>query len=243
LKFKFKFKFNLKFTQLLTFTKLFSGFDKDSCVPKPKVTKGSKKDYLLIFSSNEKLSYKSSENNCRNDKTSHEKSPEDIFRHWFQKQIQYQDSRWMFYRNIVQETHETSPLDKSKVRLPFLSKTELLDINSGTVNLTLFNGLPATFRLQYGGFDNQLQLHGVCHLLISNEHSKHPGAHPLLNWKPVMLQGRFNHGQPEGTFYFETINKNLIWATFKQGVLHGPIFGWGVNPILDMELVNVEMLG
>jgi hypothetical protein len=213
----------------------------DSCVPKPKVTKGSKKDFLLILLSNEKLPLKSPEKNCHDDKTSSLRNPEEIFINWFQKQIQYEEW-WMYYRNIVQETHETSPVDKTKVQIPFLSKTELLDIYKVSVNLTLFNGLPATFMLEYGGFDIQLQLHGVCHLIINIEHEKHPGAHPLLNWKPVHIQGRFIHGQPEGTFYFGSMNNNIIWATFKQGVLHGPIFAWGVNPILDMEVKKISKI-
>ena len=54
----------------------------------------------------------------------------------------------------------------------------------------------------------------------------------MLDWTPVQISGKFSHGNLYGSVEFVTSNYNLIFATFRNGVIHGPVFAYGVSLVL-----------
>ena len=54
----------------------------------------------------------------------------------------------------------------------------------------------------------------------------------MLQWTPYYIKGKFVHGNLEGPVRIVTTNNNIIFATFKTGVMHGPVFAYGLSLIL-----------
>ena len=54
----------------------------------------------------------------------------------------------------------------------------------------------------------------------------------MLDWTPVEIRGKFIHGKLEGSVRIVTNNINIIFLTFRNGVIHGPVFAFGVSLIL-----------
>ena len=54
----------------------------------------------------------------------------------------------------------------------------------------------------------------------------------MLQWTPFYIKGKFVHGNLEGPVRIVTTNNNIIFATFKNGVMHGPVVSYGLSLIL-----------
>ena len=127
---------------------------------------------------------------------------------------------------------ETSSPQHSLVKIAFISDINMVDYDNQMFNLTIFNGKPAKFRMHEGGIDKNLSLHGTCHLVTSKNQAKLVGTHPMLDWTPFEIKGKFIHGNLEGNVRIVTTEQNVIFATFKRGVMHGPVFVYGLSFLL-----------
>ena len=55
------------------------------------------------------------------------------------------------------------------------------------------------------------------------------GTHPMLNWTLFEIKGKFIHGNLEGRVRILTTNNNVIFAFFKNGDMHGPVFAYDLS--------------
>ncbi len=210
------------------------------CVPKIGWTLGEKQNFVLDIRNDERilLDYRRHEN-CA---VSSDR-PEDQFLDWQDRTVNpHLGSGIRAWSNLFSVRPETENLSDDVAKLAFIQEAILDDKAMGLYNLTLFDGdQPSTFHLTEGGLSPNGKFQGHCHLVSHMSLEKVVGSHPLLGWRPAIVEGHFRDGQPDGIFKITTFQGNIIWANLKNGVLHGPIFSWGVSAMLDTE-VSIKMV-
>ena len=78
-----------------------------------------------------------------------------------------------------------------------------------------------------------MEPHGFCIFYLPIKYFNATGKHHFLNWSLKSITGNFEHGKIEGIGKLLTWQGQTIWATFKDGILHGPAYQYGIVPILD----------
>jgi hypothetical protein len=142
------------------------------------------------------------------------------------------------FQNLHYTKPETSPVDHDKVKQPFITDPILIP-GKFQYNFTVWGGqLPTTWTILYLSLDLNAQLHGLCGFQIVNEHINLTGHHDLLQWSPKNIVGRFIHGKLHGVAAMVTWRGNYLFPTFKDGVIHGPVYGYGQTSILNMEVIH-----
>ena len=202
--------------------------DTSICLPRPKWTLKSKADYLLLLENGQKIALGQQET-CSTLVGSN-KNVESVYQTWIKSRIMPGDEYG--FLNLFKVKQETSVVNPSKVKIPFISEIKMTDFEKELFNLTIFNGQPESFKMIEGSIDQNFQLHGTCYLGISKAKVEFVGTHPMLLWTPVNIKGKFVHGVLEGPVRIVTNNNNIIFATFKKGVMHGPVFAYGLSLIL-----------
>ena len=145
------------------------------------------------------------------------------------------------FLNLFQMKNETSQIEPEKVRQPFISglKIESLIIDSIytiVAKMSIWNGPEHYWNVGHLSIDEKQQPHGHCVFNLPKEHLNDTGKHEFLNWSIKSISGKFNHGKLNGIANLITWQGQKIWATFKEGILHGPAFQYGVTAILDMPV-------
>ena len=191
------------------------------CLPIPKWEIKSKADYILLLENNKKVPLIPKEN-CPLLLT-RAKDVESVFRSWLSSRSEFG------FLNLWKMKPEATSPQRSLVKIPFISDIKMIDYDNQVFNLTIFNGKPAKFVMHKGGIHKNLNLHGTCHLVTSKTQAKLVGTHPMLNWTPFEIKGKFIHGNLEGRVRILTTNNNVIFASFKNGVMHGPVFAYGLS--------------
>jgi hypothetical protein len=51
-----------------------------------------------------------------------------------------------------------------------------------------------------------------------------------------LISGRFKHGLLNGIVGFVTWQQQLVYSTFKDGIMHGPAIAYGTVPIMNPEV-------
>ena len=108
--------------------------------------------------------------------------------------------------------------------------------NGIQINMSIWNGPITTWDIEALTIDENLQPHGACNLFTSNfglEHMNKTGKHDFLNWSIKTISGRFHHGLLNGIVGFITWQQQFVFATFKNGIMHGPTIVYGIVPILN----------
>ena len=150
---------------------------------------------------------------------------------WYDRRYILPEDKYGFL-NLWKVKQEPSPVDLDKVKIPFISDVQLVDFDYQIFNLTLFNGQPSGFRMLEGSVDQNLKLRGSCILVSLEIESGLVGTHPMLHWTPLEISGIFINGILKGHVRITTTNNNIIFATFRNGVMHGPVFSYGLSIIL-----------
>ena len=201
-----------------------------SCLPRPDLKIKSKADYILLLKYGKKIEL-GQQKTCSSAFTGKNKDVESIFYSWYDRRYMLPEDKFGFL-NLWKVKQEPSPVDLDEVKVPFISDIQLVDFDYQIFNLTLFNGQPSGFRMLEGSVDQNLKLHGNCILVSLDIESGLVGTHPMLHWTPIEISGKFFHGIIEGLVRITTTNNNIIFATFKDGVMHGPVFSYGLSIIL-----------
>lgn len=196
------------------------------CLPIPKWEIKSKADYLLLLESKKKVPL-IPKDNCPF-LLANTKGIVTVFQFWKALRSEANENDFGFL-NLWKMKPEPSSPQRSLVKIPFISDINMVDYENQVFNLTIFNGKPAKFRMLVGGIDKNLNLHGTCHLATSKNQAKLVGTHPMLDWTPFEIKGKFIHGNLEGHVRIVTTNHNVIFATFKNGIMHGPVFVYGLS--------------
>ena len=201
-----------------------------SCLPRPDLKIKSKADYILLLTYDKKIDL-GQQKTCSSAFTGKNKNVESVFYSWYDKRYMLPEDEFGLL-NLWKVKEEPSPVDLDKVKIPFISDIQLVDFDYQIFNLTLFNGQPSGFRMLEGSVDQNLKLHGHCILVSLETEAGLVGTHPMLHWTPIEISGKFFHGIIEGLVRITTTNNNIIFATFRDGVMHGPVFSYGISLIL-----------
>ena len=138
---------------------------------------------------------------------------------------------------------EMSPMDPSKVKQKFMSNVTY--ISEGVhiiVNMSVWEGPIASWIGSRVAFDTNGHLHGVCQLNLRHEFINNTGHHDFLDWSLKFISGRFVHGKLQGTAFLNTWRGVGIFATFKDGELHGPVHSLGRKFLFDVEVIKMTTL-
>ena len=81
--------------------------------------------------------------------------------------------------------------------------------------------------------DNKNRPHGFNDLEVIVEDKHRIPKATSLGWAPRRITGFFRHGILNGIAGISTNRSNLVWATVRDGVLHGPTLSYGINFIME----------
>ncbi len=168
--------------------------------------------------------------NCKNGQTK-SSSLDDIFNTWLQTMVTAYGAD-QGYKILLQSPE--LPFEEEQNSELVLSNLKLTNADSFILEASVWGTTkkPSMLKLAKGQLDTNGLPHGQCILEVHTE----PDGHYLLNWKPIKIKGRFVHGKLEGIARITLVQNSLLWATFHQGVLHGPAFAFGLYPVYEVIL-------
>ena len=106
------------------------------------------------------------------------------------------------------------------------------------LNMSIWGGSIATWIGSRVAFDTNGHLHGLCQLNLGREFLNNTGHHDFLDWSLKFITGKFVHGKLQGTAFLNTWRGVGIFATFKDGELHGPVQALGRKFLFDVEVIK-----
>ncbi len=211
--------------------------DKIPCLLKLTYKIREKKDFRYVFTTNTKLPlFYQTNMNCKANQTEDLVRPENQFVAWHDQLMSNHRFDKFAYENVYQIKPVMEEVDHKAVLQEFLANfTQVDNVTSLLFNMSVWNGPVTTWRTNKIVLDPQGRLHGICDFESEDEFFNQTGRHELLNWAPRYISGRFVHGRLEGMVTIHTWMSNLILATFKEGVMHGPVYSYGLSSVLDIE--------
>ena len=105
-------------------------------------------------------------------------------------------------------------------------------------NISHWGGDFIPWRFWLGSLDSKGLLHGTCTFVLPVDYYNKTGMHGFLDWSIKLFSGTFDHGKLNGAVLIVTWDTANIFATFKDGELHGPAFGFGKIPVFDIATVS-----
>ena len=81
--------------------------------------------------------------------------------------------------------------------------------------------------------DKDLLLNGFNDLSILTGHQQLIPRDKALGWTPIRIIGNFIHGELNGIVLLKTNVSTSVWATVKNGILHGPCVISGISYIIE----------
>ena len=110
-----------------------------------------------------------------------------------------------------------------------------VDRENQSISASILGSPPLQLRFLGGevALDSENRPHGFNDLqvIVADKH-RIPKA-TSLGWAPRRITGFFRHGLLNGVASISSNRSNLVWATVKDGVLHGPTLTYGINFIME----------
>ena len=132
---------------------------------------------------------------------------------------------------------EISPLEPGKIKQNFISNiTFFVNYNKIYAEISHFGGKTANWIGKQVSFDTDGQLHGFCSFELVHAFYNKTGTHDFLDWSLKYFGGKFVHGKLQGLVLLKTWRGVFIYATFKDGELHGPAYALGQKFIYNEEV-------
>ena len=130
---------------------------------------------------------------------------------------------------------------KPETTQPDLEKSTFLisDININnrkkTKTAKILGSPPVKIEFTGGGiqYDSNLNLHGFNDIHVLPEDIQYIPQDKTLNWSPSRIIGNFDHGNLNGLAIIKTDIGTEVWATVRNGVIHGPVIICGISYILE----------
>ena len=211
----------------------------EECVLQLKWNVKEKLDYELFFGNNytAKIPLKKSEPLCKINQPK-EGTPEDKFTAFIKTLEQYGGLNGQrMFEVLKYMPPETSPLEQEKVKQTFMSNVTFETNWDGSyAQISHFGGKVVPWFGKQVSFDNDGQLHGFCSFELVRAYFNTTGQHNFLDWSPKYFTGEFVHGKLQGLVYLKTWRGVSIYASFKDGELHGPAFALGQKFIYNHEV-------
>ena len=164
--------------------------------------------------------------------------PEQKFKIWEELIDDQSGEQNLGFQMLFHLKPDTSPMDPTKVKQKFLSDMTYFSEGPNIhVNMSVWEGPISTWKMQMGGsFDTQDQLHGICHFVLISKFINETGKHDFLDWSLEHFSGNFVHGKLQGIALLVTWRGVQMFATFKDGELHGPVSALGRKFLYDVEV-------
>ena len=141
------------------------------------------------------------------------------------------------YEVLKYFTPETLPLEPEKVKQTFMTNVTFTTNWDGIyAQISHFGGNSVPWLGKQVSFDTNGQLHGFCSFELVRSFYNTTGKHDFLDWSPKYFTGEFVHGKLQGLVYLKTWRGVSIYASFKDGELHGPAFALGQKFIYNHEV-------
>ena len=90
--------------------------------------------------------------------------------------------------------------------------------------------------------NSKLQLNGVNDIQISSNHQKYVPREKSLGWTVSRIIGDFKRGILNGVVLIKTNVSTHVWATVKNGILHGPCVVSGITYRIDSVRIIERLL-
>ena len=196
-----------------------------------------KKNFKLIFNGNIQIPDSNYETDplCKKGQQSNNGMPEQKFKIW--EELINDDQQSLSFQKLYHLKPEITPMDPTKVNQKFLSDMTYFSEGSNIhVNMSVWEGPISTWKASIDGFDTQDQLHGFCQFNLLSNFINETGKHDFLEWSLEHISGNFVHGKLQGIGYLITWRGVQIFATFKDGELHGPVSAIGKKFLYDVEV-------
>jgi len=106
--------------------------------------------------------------------------------------------------------------------------------------MSLWNGPIHNWLIECKEIDENMMFepHGQCSFNLPIQHFNDTGRHDFLDWSLKSIIGRFFNGKIDGEAKLITWQGQIIWVTFKDGILHGPAYQTGL--VLTLDSMNVS---
>ena len=101
-------------------------------------------------------------------------------------------------------------------------------------NLSIWEGALLPWELEQFGLDKEGNLHGTCKLSLENQYVNQTGTIDFFPWSINFITGRFINGLLDGVVILGTWQGTILFASFQEGILHGPAFGIIRQPMYDI---------
>ena len=107
----------------------------------------------------------------------------------------------------------------------------------------ILGSLPVRFQFGRGHYnlDQDFRLNGFNHINVAAEQQQHLPKDKTLGWVPISIAGSFDHGNLNGLVLLGTNVSTNVWATVKNGILHGPCVISGISYINDLVRFTQRM--
>ena len=123
----------------------------------------------------------------------------------------------------------------------YVAKSNMLisDVNicseKKSMTARILGSPPVTFVFANGHvrLNNNMKLNGFNHIQIDSEQQQHVPKEKTLGWGIISIAGKFSHGVLNGLTLIKTNVSTEVWATVKNGILHGPCVVYGISYIID----------
>ena len=111
--------------------------------------------------------------------------------------------------------------------------------------MSIWNGPITSWYAEELTIDENLQPHGLCNFILPNfgvEHMNKTGNHDFLKWSITAISGRFHHGLLNGIVGLITWQRQFVFVTFKNGIIHGPSIAYGIVPIINPKVSHLSYI-
>ena len=104
-----------------------------------------------------------------------------------------------------------------------------------SMTATILGSRPIKIESAGGSFsvDNDLKLNGFNEVKVASEERQYVQRDKSLNWYPISIAGKFEHGVLNGISLITTNVSTQVWAMVRHGILHGPCVIYGISYIID----------
>ena len=213
----------------------------DYCSMNLKWTQTEKKNFKLALNGRKIIKlplFNETEQNCQDGQPKKPASVEDQFSAWsksmfFNVSLNYNGGIY----NPFKLRPDNSPVEKEQVQSLFISSLKLYPGHTHIkANISIWNGPIHDWQADVITIDTKGQPHGACAFQLNPEFYNQTGEQEVLHWSPRVFVGTFHHGLLDGVVFILTWKGEFIYATFKEGVMHGPAYSMGLVNLYSMEV-------
>lgn len=201
--------------------------NENRCLMRPKWKIIEKVDFIILLDRNIKHNYQ-----CQS-----QGDPEKIFYKWYNSF--FLDKNDLGTHNLWKfKSPQNSDFDPNLDLIYFIQETSTYDPSTKLVEMTFHNGKKAKFLLVIGSIDENLKLNGICKLGTSEKQVALIDNYPFFDWRPMQIEANFINGIPQGKAIIGMTMNVLVYVHFINGIIHGPVFGFGVRPHYIQDFVK-----